>query len=210
MEKSRTIALEKFISRLKKRLKEKLVAVYHFGSTAKGTSAPDSDIDVLVVFKDTKESEVLDLVAEISFAISCEYGETIETVLMSEKEFKKDIGHSPFLWEAVEHGRALFTQATSTEWALDFRDHLELSSEYLGYAKDALQENKFRLAIDTAYNAAELLTKALILSMGSTLASSHGGVVGQFGKIFVLSELVERDVGKNLQQSTRPAGKSQI
>jgi uncharacterized protein (UPF0332 family) len=73
-----------------------------------------------------------------------------------------------------------------------------LAEEYLDYARDALNENKLCLSIDSGYNACELLVKALIISTKSPLASSHGGIVGQFGKLFVLTKKVQEHLGRNL------------
>jgi uncharacterized protein (UPF0332 family) len=73
-----------------------------------------------------------------------------------------------------------------------------LAEEYIGYEKDAFKENKLRLSIDAGYNACELLVKALIISTKNPLSSSHGGIVGQFGKLFVLTKKVQEDLGRNL------------
>lgn len=70
--------------------------------------------------------------------------------------------------------------------------------EYLEYAKDGLSEHKIRLAIDTGYNACELLVKSLIVSKKEPLAGSHGGVVGQFGRLFILSGKFSEHLGRNL------------
>jgi predicted nucleotidyltransferase len=190
--------LEDFTSELKARLGEKILGVYLFGSVAKGTATEESDIDILVVYRDVDERSVLEIASEISFKYACEYGKTIETIPMSEQEFEKSKGISPFLWEVLKFGRPLFTKLSATEWKLDFRDYLELAEEYIGYAKDASKENKLRLAIDAGYNACELLVKALIISTMTPLASSHGGIVGQFGKLFVLTKKAPEDLGRNL------------
>ena len=60
-----------------------------------------------------------------------------------------------------------------------------------------------RLVIDTAYNAAELLVKALIISTKNSLASSHGGIVSQFGKLFILNNQIEAQIGKELHRALR-------
>jgi uncharacterized protein (UPF0332 family) len=51
-----------------------------------------------------------------------------------------------------------------------------LAEEYLSYAREALDAGKLRLAIDSGYNSCELLVKSLIMSTGSSLSSSHGGM----------------------------------
>jgi predicted nucleotidyltransferase len=190
--------LEDFTSELKTRLGEKILGVYLFGSVAKGTATEESDIDILVVYRDIDERNVLEIASEISFKYACEYGRTIETIPMSEQEFKQSKGTSPFLWEVLKFGRPLFTKLSATEWKLDFSDYLELAEEYIGYATDAFKENKLRLSIDAGYNACELLFKALIISTKNPLSSSHGGIVGQFGKLFVLTRKVPEDLGRNL------------
>jgi uncharacterized protein (UPF0332 family) len=43
--------------------------------------------------------------------------------------------------------------------------------------------------------------KALIISTKQPLASSHGGIVGQFGKLFVLTGELDRRIGKDLNLS---------
>ena len=201
MEDNKRKAVEKFVSRLKERAEDRIYAIYLFGSMAKGRSRPDSDIDVLVVFSGSGGEKVWDDVLDLSFEISCELGEVIQAVLMSEEEYRASVGRSPFLWEVVEHGEALFQREAATQWELDFQEYIELDREYLGYASDAAAEGKVRLAIDTAYNAAELLVKALIISKKASLASSHGGVVGQFGQLFVVPGEVSAEVGRNLHRA---------
>lgn len=190
--------VDRFASELRERLGEKILGIYLFGSTAKGTAIEESDIDILVVYSDLEEWSLLEVASEISFKILCEEGRLIETVPMSKQEFERSLGRSPFLWEVLKFGRPIFTRLSGTEWELDFKDYLDLAKEYLNYAKDALSENKLRLSIDSGYNACELLVKALIISTKNSLVSSHGGIVGQFGKLFVLTKRVPELLGRNL------------
>lgn len=190
--------IESFSSELRARLGDKILGVYLFGSTAKGKDTKDSDIDILVVYSGIDERRILEIASEISFEIACKYGRLIETIPMSKKEFEKSLGSSPFLWEVLKFGKPIYTTLSGTEWKLDFKEYIDLSEEYLSYAKDALRDNKVRLAIDSGYNACELLVKALIISTKNPLASSHGGVVGQFGKLFVLTKKVPKNLGREL------------
>ena len=190
--------INRFVSELRKNFGEKIQGVYLFGSAAKGTATPGSDIDILVVYSDLDERHLLEVASEISFRTVCEGRELIETVPMSKKEFEQSLGRSPFLWEVLEFGRPIFTTISGTEWELDFRDYLDLTREYLNYAKDAFKEKKLRLAIDSGYNACELLAKTLIISTKNPLAPSHGGIVGQFGKLFVLTAKVSKHLGRDL------------
>jgi len=194
-------ALEIFISKLKAEVGDKLLGIYLFGSTAKGEVTPQSDIDVLVVYSDMAEEELLKVISDIGFQIACDLGELIEPVVMSKEEYESSLGSSPFLWEVLRFGVPLFTKLKGTEWKLDFKGYLKLAQEFLSYAEDALKDKKVRLAIDTGYNACELLVKALIISSGEKLASSHGGIVGQFGRLFVKTGKFEPEVGRNLNLS---------
>jgi len=193
--------VDSFVQQLKELFGNKILGAYLFGSTAKGTATSESDIDVLIVYSDMNERELLEAASDISFRLACEEGKLIETVPMSKQEFEQSLGHSPFLWEVLKFGKPIFTTLTGTEWKLDFTDYLELAEEYLNYAKDALNQGKLRLAIDSAYNSCELLVKALIISTGSSLSSSHGGIVTQFGKLFVLTGELPQELGRNLNLS---------
>ncbi|MFQ6082337.1 MAG: HEPN domain-containing protein [Candidatus Aminicenantia bacterium] len=196
-------ALNKFVKKIRKKLDNKIWGIYLFGSTAKGTDSPESDIDVLIIYFNAELKEITGVIDETSFEIACEFGKIIEPVLMSEQEYKESLGRSPFLWEVIQFGKPIFVREAATEWELDFKDYLELAKEYISYAEDALAENKLRLTIDTAYNAAELLVKALIISTKNSLASSHGGIVNQFGKLFILTNQIESQIGKELHRALR-------
>lgn len=197
LEKRKRKALDKFITALREHLKEKLWGIYLFGSAAKGTAREGSDIDVLIVYADLDERKLLETVSEISFKVALETGELIEAIPISKEEYEKSIGKSPFLWEVLQFGTSLFTRLKGTKWELEFKDYIELAKEYLQYAEDATAENKLRLAIDSGCNACELLVKALIINTKNPLASSYGGIVGQFGKLFVLTGKVSEELGRN-------------
>lgn len=194
-------ALKEFTSRLRGALGDRITGIHLYGSLAKGAAKAGSDIDLLIVHKRVERSKLLDVISEIAFDIACKYAELIETVPMSEEEFKQQVGRSPFLWEVLENGRVVFATEKATEWELEFSEYLRLAEEYLHYAEGALEENKVRLAIDAGYNAIELLIKALILSTKNPLASSHGGIIGQFGELFVKSGKVNREIGKDVHKA---------
>ena len=193
--------VDSFLEQLKERFGSRILGAYLFGSTAKGSATAESDIDVLIVYSDMNERDLLEAASEISFGLACEEGRLIEAVPMSKQEFEQSLGHSPFLWEVLKYGKPIFTTLTGTEWKLDFADYLDLAEEYLNYAREALNVGKLRLAIDSGYNSCELLVKALIMSTGSSLSSSHGGIVTQFGKLFVLTGDLPQELGRNLNLS---------
>ena len=201
-------AINEFVDRLKDRIPTKMVNVYLFGSVAKGTAKPESDVDILVVYRDASSDLVLDVVCEIAFDIALERGILIQPVLMRADEFDQQVGSSPFLWEVLTAGRPVYSSGKSTEWKLDFKEYMRLAEEYLSYAIDACNEARTRLAIDTGYNAIELLVKALIIKKGVSLASSHSGVVQQFGELYVKTGEIERDLGKTIHKSLALRGQA--
>jgi len=194
-------AIKEFVDRLKDRIPSKMVNLYLFGSVAKGTAKPESDVDILVVYRDASSDLILDVVCEIAFDIALERGTLIQPILMSTDEFDQQVGSSPFLWEVLTAGRPVYSSGKSTEWKLDFKEYMRLAEEYLSYAIDACNEARTRLAIDTGYNAIELLVKALIIKKGVSLASSHSGVIQQFGELYVKTGELERDLGKAIHKS---------
>lgn len=101
--------IEHFAMELKERLGKKILGIYLFGSTAKGTATEESDIDVLVVYTDMEEWTLLEVASEISFKIACEKGRLVEIVPMSKQEFEQSLGRSPFLWEVLKFGKPIFT-----------------------------------------------------------------------------------------------------
>ena len=195
---------EVFSAELNKRLPEFVYGIYLFGSVAKGVAHNESDIDILVIYpEDADYKKIAETVDDICFKLACEFGETPEVVLMSFAEYEDEVRSSPFLWEILNYGRPLVLKKRSTEWNLDFKDYIELAEEFLSYAMDAIKEKKLRLAIDTAYNSAELLCKSLIISTGNKLASSHGGVIGQFSQIFIMTGKLKSEIGRGLNRALR-------
>jgi len=189
-------ALAHFVEELLKKASGKIVKIYLFGSLAKGTAREESDVDVLIVTNGDKTVE--DLACEASFDTALAYSVSVEPFVMSIYEFnaRKD---SFFLREVEECGAVIYEIDKSEANLLEAQGYLDLAEEFLNYAKDALERKALRPAIDEGYNAVELLVKALILLKGEHLASSHGGIVQQFGKLY--SGEIERSVGKELRKA---------
>lgn len=78
------------------------------------------------------------------------------------------------------------------------RNLLKLAEEYLESAEEVMERERFRLAVDAAYNAAELSVKGLILLKQDDLPGSHGGVVNIFGQLYINNGEVSKDIGRSL------------
>ena len=57
------------------------------------------------------------------------------------------------------------------------------------------------LAVDAAYNAAELAAKALILCKQDDLLGSDGGIVSTFGQLYVKTQEVNKSIGRELNRT---------
>jgi len=195
-EEQKRSALTYFVEELLKKASGKIVKIYLFGSLAKGTAREESDVDLLIVTNGDKTVE--DLACEASFNTALAYSVSVEPFVMSIYEFNARKGGF-FLREVEECGEVIYEMDKSEASLLEAQGYLDLAEEFLSYAKDALEQKALRPAIDEGYNAVELLVKALILLKGEHLASSHGGIVQQFGKLY--SGEIERNVGKELRKA---------
>lgn len=55
--------------------------------------------------------------------------------------------------------------------------------------------------LDTGYNAAELCAKALLLLELDEIPSARGGVVGEFGRLYIKTEKFPKEIDRMLNKS---------
>jgi uncharacterized protein (UPF0332 family) len=122
----------------------------------------------------------------------------IEPTIVNVHEFMSD---NPFIAEISKSGIVLYATNPETKARISARDYYFLALEWLDYAKDALKEGKTRLSVDSAYNVIELIMKGLILMKGESLARSHGGILDQFGRLYIITGKVSRQLGKRIHKS---------
>ena len=91
---------------------------------------------------------------------------------------------------------------------LEANDYLNLGEEFIGYGEGAFDRGEYRNAIDDTYNGIELLIKTLILLKGQGLAHSHGGIIQQFGKLYVTTGELAKELGKRINKSLILRGKA--
>jgi len=89
MNKSHNLAVERFISKAKKMLKNNLVDILIYGSVARGESKEGSDIDIIVVVKRNTFKTQMKL-AGFAFDILMETGEYISVQTLKSKELERD------------------------------------------------------------------------------------------------------------------------
>lgn len=191
--------LEVILERFKKHLLSSAVRnsigkIILFGSHAKGTAVPDSDIDVLLVLTDGLEAEksVLNEVYEFM----TEQSTSLEVVTSSVTEFFFSPDY--FLRNISHYGREIYSMSEEALKLAAVRELKGLAEEYLESAEEVLDRGRLRLAIDAAYNACELAAKGLILLKQDDLPGSHGRVVSSFGQLYVKTGEVEKQIGRDL------------
>ena len=191
--------LEVILERFKKHLlssavKDSIGKIILFGSHAKGTAVPDSDIDILLVLTDGLEAEksVLNEVYEFM----TEQSASLEVVTSSVTEFFFSPDY--FLRNISHYGREVYSMSEEELKLAAVRELKGLAEEYLESAEEVLDRGRLRLAIDAAYNACELAAKGLILLKQDDLPGSHGGVVSSFGQLYVKTGEVEKQIGRDL------------
>lgn len=195
-------AVKKILLNVKNRLlkseaKKYLLKIILFGSHAKGEATKDSDIDLLIVRTNGKEVEeimntaiyniLLDISAPIEVFIS-----PVEEILWPD---------SYFIYNILSYGKEVFSMDKDILKKEAFTGLMQLSNEYLISAEDAACSGHYRLATDAAYNAVELIAKALLLKKLDDLPGSHGGIVNKFGELYVKTSEVPYDIGKNLHHA---------
>ncbi len=196
---SRVEAIDYFSREVQRTMGSSLAKLILYGSVATGEAGEGSDIVMAAIhFGDGRT--VLQKVADIAFETVLRYGEIIECIPISAHEIRAGAPRSSFLRE-VGRGRVLFEMDEKEAIAQEAREYMMLADEYRSYAKGALERGEHRAAIDLGYNGAELLVKALILIRGEPLAQTHGDLLQQFGRMYVLGGSLDRSVGAELHKA---------
>jgi uncharacterized protein (UPF0332 family) len=82
--------------------------------------------------------------------------------------------------------------------ANEINSYLNMAQEYLDIAKTSLKEDKFRVAVDTAYNSSEACVRALLHLKLEGIPRSHGGLNNKFDELYVVTGIVPKKMGRDL------------
>ncbi len=190
-------ALKEFVNALRAKLGDRLVKVVLFGSYAKGLADEFSDVDVLVVHRGD-EAEVRAAVAYVTLEVGLKYNVPLEPIVMNVHEFQEE---TLFTREVKKFGIVLYSANPGDEALELAAEYVPLIEEYLSSARECLGKGKYRLAVDLEYNAAELAIRVLIMLKGEPLAKTHGGLLTQFGRLYIESGEVAKEVGRALHEA---------
>ena len=171
-----------------------VMKIIHFGSHAKGSATSDSDVDILVI--SSGDGALADVVADVSFRIQSDNGIPIEALIVDLDEVFPIRDY--FILNVLRTGMEVYS-VSEEDIKREARSHLLLlAEEYLKGAEDSLDAGNIRLALDGAYNAAELAVKSLILAVRDDLPGTHGGLVGAFGNEYVTRGEFDPETGREL------------
>lgn len=176
---------------------ENIAKIILFGSVARGNPARESDVDLLV-FCTQNLDEMADLCADLQMETYYKYSESIEALVYPIEVLRKP--GSYFLYRAINYGEEVYSMNEEELKIQEARNLLRLAEEYIEGAELTLNYNHFRIAIDTAYNAAELCAKGLLLFEIDELPTSHGGIIGEFGRLYVKPGKVPTQIGRQLNK----------
>jgi uncharacterized protein (UPF0332 family) len=150
-------------------------------------------VDLLVLARD-RPREVSELAAEAAFRASTASGRSVEPLVYCLDAARHP--QSAFLRRALAEGKEVYAAPDAELRAAEARAYLNLSRDYLAAARRSAAAGDFRLAVDGAYNAAELAAKGLLVLRIDALPKTHGGIAVRFGEVYVLGGELPGEVGR--------------
>jgi len=95
------MAINEFSHLLRRHLNTNLLEIRLFGSTARGTSTSESDIDILVVVENENGS-IRDKVIDIAVDINIKYDVVISPIVMSQKRYLNPLFQETNFHKSIE------------------------------------------------------------------------------------------------------------
>jgi uncharacterized protein (UPF0332 family)/predicted nucleotidyltransferase len=192
-------AADDFLRRLlTSRAREYIAKVILHGSVAQGTAQPDSDVDLLI-FGTGEPELVQDAVIDVGLEVAAATGESIDPLIYPYGEYQQPSTY--FIFNALRKGRELYSMDAAELKRAAMESAYALGQEYLAGARQNEAEGRHRIAVDAAYNAAELAVKGLLLLRIDELPSSHSGIVNRFGEIYIKSGRLSIELSDRLRRS---------
>jgi len=199
--------------RLERRFGARFVALYLFGSRARGDHEPDSDVDVAVVL-DQEMPQPFDVTREIleeTYDLLLDTGYYIQPWPLEKGSLDDPLSHPyPQISRAVLRDGArigpplpphrprrvvLWDTHRMTE------DLLLRARQAVQSAKTLLSTGDFNGAVNRAYYAMFYAAQAALAHRGvEATTSKHGIVVGRFGQHLVKTRSLPRSLGTSLNQ----------
>jgi uncharacterized protein (UPF0332 family)/predicted nucleotidyltransferase len=179
-------------------VRDAIAKIILFGSVRKkeGVRA-DSDVDLLVLAAHSLD-EVAEACLDISFETNVDLGESIEPLVYCLDTLRFPASY--FVYYNLKTGEEIYSMDEERLRREESRGYLDLAREYRRSAQNSLSVGDYRLAVDGAYNAAELCAKGLLILKMEDLPTSHGGIVGKLGELYVRTGILPREMGRQLNK----------
>lgn len=188
------LALRSFLETLlKSPVRQDIARVVLFGSVARGDPEPDSDVDILLL-----GARHLEALRETAHDLQVSFGgpHSVEVVIAPLSE--QFVPDSYFIQQVLRRGMEVY-RMEEEELIHRARENLYwLAHEYLEGAKNSLANGYHRLAVDGAYNAAELSAKAFLLGEVEEMPTRHGAIIRLFSDRFLKTERLPASLGRRL------------
>jgi len=182
---------------LNSNVKDCIAKVVLFGSHAKGQASADSDIDVLVFT--TENNETGRLIMDKVYDFILDYNVPLEVLVADIDSFY--LHRDYFTYNVLRYGQEIYSMDKNEIKTAMLGKLRDLAEEYQESAQEVLDNGRIRLAVDAAYNAAELAAKGLILYKQDDLPGSHGGIVAGFSQLYVKTEELDKSIGRELNRN---------
>ena len=162
-----------------------------YGSYARGEEHEESDIDIIVLFKDDESvTEYTSKVNGVARRISEERVALLSPIPMSERKYQT--GRSPFFINVKREGMFIFTEEAA-ELSTEIDTLMESAEENLKAAGLLLSNEYYGIAASRAYYAMFYAASAALLTRGLTF-SRHSGVISAFGHHFARAGILPQEL----------------
>lgn len=191
-------AIEDFTRRLlASEVGDSIAKIVLFGSVRKGEARTDSDIDVLVLATRSLD-KVKDVCLDIAFEINMDLEEGVEPMVYCLDMLRYPCSY--FVYYNLKTGEEIYKMDDDKLRQEESLGYLELAEEYLKGVQRSLSAGDYRIAVDAGYNAAELCAKGFLILKMEDIPSSHSGIVGKFGELYVRTGTFPKEMGRRLNR----------
>jgi len=193
------LALQHFVGTLlNSPAREQIARIILFGSVAQGDPDPDSDVDVLV-FGMEPLAPLGEMCADASLETGLTTNESVQPLVYPLSRYTH--AGTLFVYRTIREGKELYAMDEKVLWRETSEVYYDLASYYLEGAQANLEAQRLRIAIDVAYNAAELCAKAFLTLRRGRVPKRHGGIITAFSDEFVKTGDFPRRVGRALNRA---------
>ncbi len=192
-------ALRRFVERLlSSPVRGDIAKIILFGSALDGKVEEESDVDLLV-FGARNLAAVDEACTDASFEVGLETMESLEPLVYGLSDLY--VPDSYFIFTALRNGKEIYSMEERELIRKAAENHFLLATEYLEAAERSRADGHLRVAIDAAYNAAELCAKGFLLGKVKKMPTGHGATIRLFSDLYIKTEALPTKLGRRLNRS---------